>query len=35
MKLKRRGVLASYAADIEAMYAGGGIEVEPQRLVAT
>jgi len=28
MKLKRRGVLAKYADAIEAMYAGGGIEVE-------
>jgi long-chain acyl-CoA synthetase len=27
MKLKRRGVLARYADDIEAMYAGGGLEV--------
>jgi long-chain acyl-CoA synthetase len=35
MKLKRRGVLASYAADIDAMYAGGGIEVEPAREHAT
>ena len=31
MKLKRRGVLGRYAADIEAMYAGGGIEVEPAK----
>jgi long-chain acyl-CoA synthetase len=28
MKLKRRGVLARYDEQIEAMYAGGGIEVE-------
>src|SRR5439155_11388267 len=28
MKLKRRGVLARYEGTIEAMYAGGGIEVE-------
>jgi len=28
MKLKRRGVLAKYADAIEAMYAGGGVEVE-------
>jgi len=28
MKLKRRGVLTRYADAIEAMYAGGGIEVE-------
>jgi long-chain acyl-CoA synthetase len=27
MKLKRRGVLARYADEIEAMYAGGGVEV--------
>jgi long-chain acyl-CoA synthetase len=27
MKLKRRGVLARYAGEIEAMYAGGGVEV--------
>jgi hypothetical protein len=27
MKLKRRGVLARYAEQIEAMYAGGGVEV--------
>ena len=33
MKLKRRGVLATYAAQIEEMYAGGGIEVQPARLV--
>jgi long-chain acyl-CoA synthetase len=29
MKLKRRGALARYAGEIEAMYAGGGVEVEP------
>jgi long-chain acyl-CoA synthetase len=28
MKLKRRGVLARYGEQIEAMYAGGGIEIE-------
>jgi long-chain acyl-CoA synthetase len=28
MKLKRRGVLAAYAEEIERMYAGGGTEVE-------
>jgi long-chain acyl-CoA synthetase len=28
MKLKRRGVLARYGEQIEAMYAGGGIEVQ-------
>src|SRR3954466_10869349 len=33
MKLKRRGVLAAYGAAVEEMYAGGGIEVEPARLV--
>src|SRR3954467_2903273 len=33
MKLKRRGVLAAYGASVEEMYAGGGIEVEPARLV--
>ena len=27
MKLKRRGVLARYGEQIEAMYAGGGIEI--------
>jgi long-chain acyl-CoA synthetase len=27
MKLKRRGVLARYGAQVEAMYAGGGIEI--------
>jgi long-chain acyl-CoA synthetase len=27
MKLKRRGVLARYAGEIDAMYAGGGIEI--------
>src|SRR5436305_2435668 len=37
MKLKRRGVLNRYAEAIEAMYAGGGVEVEParDRLVST
>jgi len=35
MKLKRRGVLATYAAQIEEMYAGGGVEVQPARLVHT
>ena len=34
MKLKRRGVLATYASRIEEMYAGGGVEVEPARPVA-
>jgi long-chain acyl-CoA synthetase len=29
MKLKRRGVLARYADEIEVMYAGGGTEVGP------
>jgi long-chain acyl-CoA synthetase len=33
MKLKRRGVLARYAEVIEAMYAGGGVEVEAARPV--
>ena len=33
MKLKRRGVLATYAARIEEMYAGGGVEVQPAKLV--
>jgi long-chain acyl-CoA synthetase len=33
MKLKRRGVLTRYAAEVEAMYAGGGVEVESARLV--
>ena len=33
MKLKRRGVLATYASQIEEMYAGGGVEVEPAKLV--
>ena len=28
MKLKRRGVLSTYAAQIDEMYAGGGVEVE-------
>ena len=31
MKLKRRGVLGRYTAEIEAMYAGGGVEVEPAK----
>ena len=31
MKLKRRGVLARYAAEVDEMYAGGGIVVEPAR----
>jgi long-chain acyl-CoA synthetase len=31
MKLKRRGVLSRYDETIEAMYAGGGIEVEAAR----
>src|SRR4051794_33768314 len=37
MKLKRRGVLAKYAAQVEQMYAGGGVEVEAAapRLVST
>jgi long-chain acyl-CoA synthetase len=35
MKLKRRGVLSAYESVIEEMYAGGGIEVEPARLVMT
>jgi long-chain acyl-CoA synthetase len=35
MKLKRRGVLAAYAEAIDEMYAGGGVEVEAARLVAT
>jgi len=37
MKLKRRGVLSRYAAEIEQMYAGGGIEVEApkERVPAT
>jgi long-chain acyl-CoA synthetase len=35
MKLKRRGVLATYASRIEEMYAGGGVEVQPARLVRT
>jgi long-chain acyl-CoA synthetase len=35
MKLKRRGVLATYANRIEEMYAGGGVEVQPARLVRT
>jgi len=35
MKLKRRGVLAAYASQIEEMYAGGGVEVQPARLVTT
>jgi long-chain acyl-CoA synthetase len=35
MKLKRRGVLATYGDLVEEMYAGGGVEVEPARLVTT
>jgi long-chain acyl-CoA synthetase len=37
MKLKRRGVLASYAEQVEQMYAGGGVQVEAprQELAAT
>ena len=35
MKLKRRGVLGRYAEQVEAMYAGGGIEVQPAREHAT
>jgi len=35
MKLKRRGVLATYANRIEEMYAGGGVEVQPAGLVRT
>ena len=35
MKLKRRGVLATYSGRIDEMYAGGGVEVEPARLVHT
>src|SRR3954470_21134020 len=31
MKLKRRGVLASYGDKVDQMYAGGGIEVEAAR----
>jgi long-chain acyl-CoA synthetase len=31
MKLKRRGVLSSYATQVEEMYAGGGTEVEAAR----
>jgi long-chain acyl-CoA synthetase len=31
MKLKRRGVLSRYAAEVDQMYAGGGIEVEAPR----
>src|SRR4051795_842042 len=31
MKLKRRGVLASYGDKVDEMYAGGGIEVEAAR----
>jgi long-chain acyl-CoA synthetase len=31
MKLKRRGVLTRYAAEIDSMYAGGGTEVEKPR----
>ena len=35
MKLKRRGVLASYGALVEEMYAGGGVEVESARELST
>jgi long-chain acyl-CoA synthetase len=35
MKLKRRGVLGRYAQEVEAMYAGGGVEVQPAREHAT
>jgi long-chain acyl-CoA synthetase len=35
MKLKRRGVLGKYGAEVEAMYAGGGIEVQPAKEHAT
>jgi len=36
MKLKRRGVLARYAREVEQMYAGGGVEVEaPKERVTT
>jgi long-chain acyl-CoA synthetase len=35
MKLKRRGVLSSYATQIEEMYAGGGVQVEAAKLVST
>jgi long-chain acyl-CoA synthetase len=31
MKLKRRGVLSSYGAFVDDMYAGGGVEVEPAK----
>jgi long-chain acyl-CoA synthetase len=31
MKLKRRGVLSSYGALVDDMYAGGGVEVEPAK----
>src|SRR3954452_13285595 len=31
MKLKRRGVLASYGDKVDEMYSGGGIQVEPAR----
>ncbi|HEX4655320.1 MAG TPA: long-chain fatty acid--CoA ligase [Mycobacteriales bacterium] len=34
MKLKRRGVLATYESRVEEMYAGGGVEVEPARTMA-
>jgi hypothetical protein len=37
MKLKRRGVLARYGNVVDAMYAGGGVEVSaaPEPAVAT
>src|SRR3954470_21561323 len=34
MKLKRRGVLALYGEQVDAMYAGGGVEVEPARVLS-
>ena len=34
MKLKRRGVLNRYTDAIEAMYAGGGVQVEPAKETA-
>jgi len=34
MKLKRRGVLATYGAVIDEMYAGGGVEVEQARAMS-
>jgi len=35
MKLKRRGVLSSYGAKVDEMYAGGGIEVETAKELST